>query len=66
MTKELSRYIVDGDDPAACAEALHAAAQDRKQIGLALKSRYSAQYTREVMVNNYLKRLEELDNAGRN
>lgn len=65
MTGELSRYVVDGDDASACAEALHAAARARKQIGAVLKVRYRARYTREAMVKHYLEKLEEL-RVGRN
>lgn len=64
MTNGLARYIVDGNNASACADALRDAVKDRQDVGDALKLRYAAGYTRESMVTKYLDALESLGHAG--
>jgi glycosyltransferase involved in cell wall biosynthesis len=50
----LARFLVDGDNPAACARALATAWENRAQISRELRARHQASFTREHMVQAYL------------
>jgi glycosyltransferase involved in cell wall biosynthesis len=51
---ELAQFIVDGDDPEMCADALCAAVAGRSDVGKRLRAKYLQYFTREKMVDVYL------------
>ena len=54
LAGELESFLVDGDDPAACARALAEAVARRVAFGRELKQRYHAGFTRDIMTERYL------------
>lgn len=64
LTGDLARFLVDGDDPAACAAALAEAAAARDSVGRALQAHYENHFTEEQMVRSYLRQLEAWRSAG--
>lgn len=59
MSGSLSQYLVDGDDPVACASALNAAFTNREELGTLLRKRYMKNYTRSKMVANCVRLLRK-------
>lgn len=55
LIEDLSAFIVDGDDAAACSQALHRAWQEVDDCGIRLQQRYLDGYTRERMVETFLR-----------
>ena len=60
--QELSRYLVDGDDPGRIASALDEAVHDRS-LGEALARRHAELFSRSAMVSSYLKLLDNYSSA---
>ncbi len=60
----LRQFIVDGDDSAACANALHKAYENAFELGIQLRERYLNNYTRPKMVDRYLRLLNEALSKG--
>jgi len=56
---ELSRFLVDGDDPGEFAAAMALAVSDAGDAGRMLRKKYEELYTRERMVDSYLADLAE-------
>jgi glycosyltransferase involved in cell wall biosynthesis len=53
LTNSLSRFIVDGDSPEICADALHRAVRRKDTVGRDLRLKYETQFTREKMAGDY-------------
>lgn len=60
MRDGLAEYVVDADDPLACARAIRRAINNRALVGDLLQTRFRESYTRKRMVGRYLEVLAEL------
>jgi hypothetical protein len=66
LSGHLSRWLIDGDDPAGCARVLAEAKEARVELGHALHHRYLDRFTRDRMADSYLETLGRWsDAAGR-
>ena len=55
---ELEVCLVDGNDPTACARVIDQVIRDREHIRTSLFQRHKMRYTRNVMVQEFIKKLE--------
>lgn len=54
LAGELSKFIVEKDDPAEWADRVHEAMENKSAIGKVLRERYEGNYTREKIVEKFL------------
>jgi glycosyltransferase involved in cell wall biosynthesis len=54
LTGDLRRLLINGDDAAQCAVAMHLATSQREKLGAALYQNYASAFTREHMTRRYL------------
>jgi glycogen(starch) synthase len=61
---ELGHLLVHGDDAVAWAEAMHRAVERRSEVGTVLRRRYEQGFTRDRMVDGYLRTLDAWSSDG--